>query len=386
MGLASRPVFVAALMLLSAHAANTAASAQQTKAPAPRVASAVVVETVAKGLVHPWGLQVLADGRMLVTERPGRLRLVAANGMVGAPVDGVPPVFATGQGGLLDVAVAPDFATSGILYLTYAEPRGAGTAATAVARAKLVEPAGGPAKLDGFTVIFRQQPATSGGLHFGARIAIARDGNLFVTLGERYQRDKAQDLAVHYGKVIRITPDGRVPDDNPKRPQSGAQPEIWSHGHRNAQSAAIHPETGKLWTVEHGARGGDEINIPLAGKNYGWPLITYGIDYSGSKIGNGKEAPGLEQPIYYWDPSIAPSGMAFYMGKRMSAWTGNLFVGALAGQHLTRLILEGEKVVGEEKLLADLGERIRDVRQGPDDALYVLTDHPEGRVLRVTTK
>jgi aldose sugar dehydrogenase len=336
--------------------------------------------------VHPWGLQVLADGRMLVTERPGRLRLVAANGTVGAPVDGVPPVFASGQGGLLDVDVAPDFATSGILYLTYAEPRGAGTAATAVARAKLLEPAGGPAKLDGFTVIFRQQPATSGGLHFGARIAIARDGNLFVTLGERYQRDKAQDLTVHYGKVIRIAPDGRVPDDNPKRPQSGAKPEIWSHGHRNAQSAAIHPETGKLWTVEHGARGGDEINIPLAGKNYGWPLITYGIDYSGSKIGNGKEAPGLEQPIYYWDPSIAPSGMAFYMGKRMSAWTGNLFVGALAGQHLTRLILEGEKVVGEEKLLADLGERIRDVRQGPDDALYVLTDHPEGRVLRVTTK
>jgi aldose sugar dehydrogenase len=240
--------------------------------------------------------------------------------------------------------------------------------------------------LQNVQVIFRQQPATSGGLHFGSRIAIARDGNLFVTLGERYQRDRAQDVATHYGKVIRITPEGRVPPDNPRFAGAGAQPELWSIGHRNAQSAAIHPTTGKLWTVEHGARGGDEINVPEAGKNYGWPIITYGIDYSGSKIGTGQKNDGMEQPVYYWDPSIAPSGMAFYTGDLMPAWKGNLFVGALAGQHLSRLILDNERIVGEEKLLATAGERIRDVRQGPDGALYVATDHPQGRILRLTLR
>ena len=320
------------------------AFAQQTRAPEPAQKSRVKIETIARGLVHPWALQFLPDGRMLVTERPGRLRLVTRDGRISPPIAGVPAVFATGQGGLLDVALDPAFATSGTIYFTYAEPRGAGTAGTAVARARLVAAADG-GRLDEAKVIFRQQPQTSGGLHFGSRIAIARDGNLFVTLGERFQRDRAQDLSVHYGKVVRITPDGGVPDDNPVRSAKDAQPEIWSHGHRNPQSAAIHPVTGKLWTVEHGARGGDEINIPQAGKNYGWPVITYGIDYSGAKIGEGTAKDGMEQPIYYWDPSIAPSGMAFYTGDLMPAWKGNLFVGALAGQHLVRLVLDGERVV-----------------------------------------
>ena len=362
---------------------TVSASAEQTRAPAPQSVSRIQVETVAKGLVHPWSFQFLPDGRMLVTERPGRLRVVAKDGALSQPVSDVPPVAVVGQGGLLDVAVDPTFAQTGIIYLSYAEPRGLGTAGTSVMRGKLVL-AGNAARLTDTKVIFRQEPATTGGLHFGSRIAIARDGNLFVTLGERYQRDRAQDLTNHYGKVIHITPDGAVPAANPKRSEPGARPEIWSHGHRNPQSAAIHPQTGKLWTVEHAARGGDELNIPEAGKNYGWPIITYGIDYNGSKIGVGTTQAGMEQPVYYWDPSIAPSGMAFYSGSLMPEWRGNLFVGALAGQHLSRLILSGETVVGEEKLLADLGERIRDVRNGPDGALYVATDHPEGRILRIT--
>lgn len=355
--------------------------AQQTKAPAVKSAGEVVVETVATGLEHPWGAAFLPGGRILVTERPGRLRLVDPKTKAMTVIDGVPSVFATGQGGLLDVAVSPDFATSQAIFLTYAEPRGAGTAATAVARARLEGN-----RLTGVQVIFRQQPATTGGLHFGSRIAIGRDGALFVTLGERYQRDRAQDVTAHYGKVIRILPDGRVPPDNPRFAGAGALPELWSIGHRNPQSAAIHPDTGKLWMVEHGARGGDEINIPLAGKNYGWPLITYGIDYSGRPIGTGQKADGLEQPLYFWDPSIAPSGMAFYTGDVVPAWKGNLFVGALAGQHLARLVLDGERVVGEEKILTTLGERIRDVRQGLDGALYVVTDHPQGRILRLSIK
>ncbi len=374
----------AALIAMAATMAP-AAMAQQTRAPAPQVKSQVLVETIATGLVHPWGLNFLPDGRMLVTERLGRLRIIASDGKISEPVAGVPIVAANGQGGLLDVAVDPRFSETGTIYLAFSEPRGAGSNGTSVARAKLSLSADG-GKLDATRVIFRQQPAASGGLHFGSRIVVARDGNLFVTLGERYQRDRAQELTNHYGKVVRIAPDGSVPKDNPVRAGRDVQPEIWSHGHRNPQSAAIHPVTGKLWTVEHGARGGDEVNIPEAGKNYGWPVITYGIDYSGAKIGIGQKQEGLEQPIYYWDPSIAPSGMAFYTGRLMPTWNGDLFVGALAGQHLARLILDGERIVGEEKLLTDLGERIRDVRQGPDGALYIITDHPEGRVLRVTTK
>jgi glucose/arabinose dehydrogenase len=360
-----------------ASASASALRAEQTRAReivGPRVA----VEPVASGLVHPWAFQFLPDGGLLVTERPGRLRVVTAGGALLRPITNVPEVSANGQGGLLDIALAPDFASSGIVFLTYAEPRGSGNA-TAVARARLVS----GSTLTDVRVIFRQEPAGSGGLHFGSRIAIARDGNLFVTLGERYQKDAAQDLTRHWGKVVRIAPDGSVPKDNPFAGRTDVRPEIWSSGHRNPQSAAVHPVSGKLWTVEHGARGGDEINIPQAGRNYGWPIITYGRDYSGAKIGEGTSQTGLEQPVYYWDPSIAPSGMAFYSGDIFPEWRGNLFVGALAGQHLARLVLDGERVVGEEKLLGDLGARIRDVRQGPDGHIYVATDSPDGRILRL---
>jgi aldose sugar dehydrogenase len=371
---------VAALVALVAFASQVAA--EITRAPGQPTRRGVKVETFAKGLVSPWGMAFLPDGRAIVTERPGRMRLVARDGRVSAPLGGVPAVATGGQGGLLDVALSPDFASSKVIFISYAEPRQTGGSATSVARARL-ELEGDGGRLDDFRVIFRQQPATSGPIHFGSRLVFARDGNLFVTLGERGQREKAQDLGTHYGKVVRIRPDGSVPPDNPFVNKRDAQPEIWSYGHRNLQAAAIHPATGKLWTVEHGARGGDEVNIPLAGRNYGWPVITYGRDYSGLKIGEGTAKAGMEQPVYYWDPSIAPSGMAFYTGKLFPEWKGNLFVGALRGQALHRLVLGGERVVGEEVLLRDLGERIRDVRSGPDGALWLLTDNPAGRVLRL---
>ena len=343
------------------------------------------VETVASGLASPWSLAFLPDGRMLVTERPGRLRIVSRSGTVSAPVAGVPPVFARGQGGLLDVALAPDFASSGRLYLSYAEPR-EGASGTTVARARLVEQ-GGDARLEGLEIIFRQQPAAAGGSHYGARLAFGRDGTLFVTLGDRYSlRDQAQQLSSHIGKIVRIDPDGSVPGDNPFRTRNGARPEIWSYGHRNVQGAAIDPATGRLWTIEHGARGGDELNRPEAGRNYGWPVITYGRDYSGARIGEGTAKEGMEQPVKYWDPSFAPSGLAFYTGSLLPAWKGDLFTGGLSGQRLVRLRLDEarERVVGEEVLLAGRGQRIRDVRQGPDGALWLLTDDPSnGRLLRL---
>jgi glucose/arabinose dehydrogenase len=363
--------------------AAPAVAQNQTKAPRPAEQHDVRVETIARGLEHPWAVQLLPDGRFLVTERPGRMRIVSADGRLSDPVQGVPTVAATNQGGLLDVVLDPRFAETRTIYFTYAEPRGAGTNGTSVARARLVL-SGNGGRLDDMRVIFRQLPATSGGLHFGSRIAIARDGNLFVALGERYQSDRAQEVGTHYGKVIRIRPDGSVPPDNPFLQNQTARPELWSIGHRNPQSAAIHPSTGKLWIVEHGARGGDEVNVPAAGKNYGWPIITYGRDYSGAKIGIGTEREGLEQPIYYWDPSIAPSGMAFYVSDRAPRWRNSMFVGALAGRHLVRLVLDGEKIVAEERLLADLRERIRDVRLAPDGSLIVVTDSADGRILRVT--
>jgi aldose sugar dehydrogenase len=364
---------------------GAAAHAQQTKAPPPITRVAVSVETIAKGLEHPWALQFIPDGRMLVTERPGRLRIVGRDGTLSPPVAGVPPVSAVGQGGLLDVALDPAFASNQTIYFTFAEPRRAGNSHTSVARARLVFDGPG-GRLEDVTVIFRQEPGIGGGLHFGSRIAFARDGMMFVGLGERYQRDQAQNKQSHLGKVVRIDTDGKVPRDNPFADGRDALPEIWSTGHRNVQAAAIHPVTGKLWLVEHGPRGGDEINIPEKAKNYGWPVIGYGIDYSGAVIHEGTAKAGMEQPIYYWVPSIAPSGMAFYTGDLVPAWKGNLFVGALAGQHLARLVLDGERVVSEERLLTDLGERIRDVRMGPDGALWLLTDHPQGRVLRVVGK
>ncbi len=343
------------------------------------------VETVARGLENPWSLAFLPDGRMLVTERPGRLRIISRNGTVSAPVAGVPSVFARGQGGLLDVVLAPDFDTSRAIYLSYAEPR-EGAGGTSVARARLIED-GGNARLDAVEVIFRQQPAASGGQHFGSRLVFGRDGTLFITLGDggSLRRD-AQNLSTHIGKVVRILPDGGVPQNNPFRSTANARPEIWSYGHRNVQGAALDPATGKLWTIEHGARGGDELNHPEAGKNYGWPIITYGRDYSGAAIGEGTSKPGMEQPVKYWDPSFAPSGLAFYTGDLIGAWKGSLFTGGLGGARLVRMKLDDSagSVVEEEVLLEDLGERIRDVRQGPDGALWLLTDDPgNGRVLRL---
>ncbi|MFL9503026.1 PQQ-dependent sugar dehydrogenase [Rhodopseudomonas palustris] len=344
-------------------------------------AGPLTVQTVAQKLVHPWGLAFLPDGRMLVTERPGRLRLVTPQGQVSKPLQGVPEVWASGQGGLLDVAADKDIASNHTIYLCYAEREGSG-GRTAVARASL--DAGDAPRLNDIKVIFRQQGPLSSGNHYGCRIAQDGNGNLFVTLGEHYAyRDQAQSLSNHLGKIVRIAPDGSVPDGNPFAGRDDAKPEIWSLGHRNPQGLAFNPVDGKLWEVEHGPRGGDEVNIIRKGENYGWPVIGYGIDYSGAKIHEATAKPGMQQPAKYWVPSISPSGMAFYTGKLFPTWTGSLFVGALSGQMLVRLSLDGDKITGEERLLQTLDERIRDVRQGPDGALWLLTDSDTGRLLRV---
>jgi aldose sugar dehydrogenase len=360
---------------LSAFTISIPVSAQQRF---PSSAGELAVETVASGLEHPWGLAFLPDGRMLVTERPGQLRLVSTSGQLSRPITGVPNVVARGQGGLLDVALDPNFAQNRTLYLSFSEPRAGGNG-TSVIRARL---SANGAALEGASVIFRQSPAISSNMHFGSRLVIDRTGALFVTVGDRYsQRDQAQNPENHIGKLLRISTDGGPAPGNPKK--EGWAPEIWSIGHRNVQGAALHPDTGQLWTAEHGARGGDEVNTPKAGRNYGWPVITYGIDYSGAKVGEGTSKPGMEQPLFYWDPSIAPSGAAFYAGNAWPAWRNSLFVGALAGQMLVRLSTRGESVTGEERLLANLGERIRDVRQGPDGYLYLLSDESNGKILRV---
>jgi aldose sugar dehydrogenase len=363
----------------------TASPPAQAQTPAPlRVASsagALLVETVASGLEHPWGLAFLPDGRMLVTERPGRLRLVSAGGQVSQPLVGLPRIAARGQGGLLDVVIDPGFAENRQIYLAFAEPRENNAAATAVVKARL-NLAG--TALEAVTPIFQQQPAGNTGRHFGSRLVFGRDGTLFISTGDRGNMEmSAQDPATHIGKIIRIRTDGSVPADNPFVGRAGYRPEIWSMGHRNPQGAALHPTTGALWTIEHGARGGDEINIPQKGLNYGWPVITYGIDYSGRKIGEGQSKPGLEQPVHYWDPSIAPSGALFYTADRYRGWRGSLFTGGLAGQVLMRVTLDGNKVTGEERLLREISERIRDVRQGPDGLIYLLTDATNGRILRL---
>jgi glucose/arabinose dehydrogenase len=345
-------------------------------------AGALLVETVAKGLDHPWGLAFMPDGRMLVTERPGRLRIVTRDGRLSPAVAGVPRVLASGQGGLLDVVLDRDFAANNTIYFCFSEPASGG-GRTAMARATLSD--GEAPKLDDVKVVFRQDGPLSTGGHYGCRIVQARDGNLFLTLGEHFtHRNEAQNLGNHLGKIVRVTPDGAVPPDNPFVGRQDARPEIWSYGHRNAQGAVLHPTTGKLWELEHGPMGGDEINIPLGGKNYGWPVIGYGVNYDGTKAHEATSKPGMEQPVKYWVPSIAPSGMAFYTGDLFPKWKGNLFVGALKFQLLVRLELDGEKVTKEERLLQDLRERIRDVRQGPDGALWLLTDNGNGRVLRVT--
>ena len=335
------------------------------------------VVTVARGLSHPWSLAFLPSGRMLVTERPGRLRIVTRNGGVGAPVKGVPRVAARGQGGLLDVVADTDFARNRTIFLSYSEP-GLDGAGTAVARARLEGNA-----LTDLGVIFRMAPKSHGGRHFGSRIVIARDGALFVTLGERGERRRTQDTSIHRGQVIRIGKDGSIPKDNPFVGRKGFRPEIWSYGHRNPQGAALHPETGRLWIHEHGARGGDEVNVPEPGRNYGWPIIAYGRHYWGGRIGEGTHKPGLEQPVHYWDPSIAPSGLAFVTGPVFAAWRGDMLVGALSFRMLVRLRFDGMRLVGEERLLEALDERIRDVRIGPRGYIWLLTDSDDGRLLRL---
>jgi aldose sugar dehydrogenase len=375
-----RPVAVPALLgLLACQPAQAPAQPGQRSPTPPFTPGVVRAETVARGLEHPWGLAFLPDGRMLVTERPGRLRLVGADGAVSPPLAGVPAVAARGQGGLLDVALDPDFATTRLVYLSFAEPGEGGTAGTSVARGRLAA-----AGLVDVTVIYRQQPQVRGAGHFGSRLVFGRDGTLFVTQGDRQgYRERAQDLTQGMGKVMRLHPDGGIPAGNPFAGRPDAQPGIWSYGHRNVQGAALHPGTGELWTVEHGARGGDELNVVRAGRNYGWPVITYGVDYSGVRIGEGTARAGMEQPVYYWDPVIAPSGLAFYTGDRYPGWTGSLFVGSLTPGGLVRLVLEEGRVTREERFLGGLGERIRDVVQGPDGFLYLLTDSGDGRVLRV---
>jgi len=346
----------------------------------PSSAGAIRVETVARGLSHPWALAFLPDGRMLVTERPGRMRIVARDGTLSPPLDNLPKVVAGGQAGLLDVALDKAFAQNRTLYFCFNADSGG---SAHVARAVL--DAGAQPKLGDLRVIFKQDgPPSPGGLNLACRIVQAADGNLFVSLGDHFRpRDEAQNLANHIGKIVRIAPDGSVPHDNPFVGRAGPRPEIWSYGHRNAEGLAFNPADGKLWEQEHGPRGGDEINIVEKGKNYGWPVIGFGVDYSGLRIHESTAKPGMEQPVWHWTPSIAPSGMAFYTGDLFPAWKGSLFNGALKFELLSRLTLDGDKVVKEERLLQGLRERIRDVRQGPDGALYLLTDNSDGRILRL---
>lgn len=352
-----------------------AQEAPRSPTPAP-IKLAATVTDVARGLEHPWGLTFLPDGRMLVTERAGRLRIAGRGGELSEPLAGVPRVRAGGQGGLLDVALSPTFAQDRLVYLSFSEP-GEGGAGVAVARGRL-----GERGLEGTHTIWRQQPKVGPSIHWGSRLVFRPDGTLFVTLGDRNSRDHVQDLETTIGKIVRINPDGTIPRDNPFVGREGVRPEIWSYGHRNAQGAALDAR-GQLWTVEHGARGGDELNNPQSGRNYGWPVITYGVDYSGWKIGEGTAKPGMEQPVYYWDPVIAPSGATFYRGDAFPDWRGDLLIGSLTPGGLVRLRLTDGRVTDETRYVIDPGERVRDVRQGPDGLIYVLTDSPRGRIVRL---
>lgn len=328
-------------------------------------------------LEQPWGMAFLPDGRLLITERPGRLRIFANGRLERAPVGGLPKVYARGQGGLLDVCLHPDFANNARLYLTYSG-EGEGGAATVLARAEFRNNA-----LVGLQRIFEALPRTSGGLHFGSRVVFDRAGLLYVTCGERYQMQRAQNLADLGGKVVRLRDDGSVPPDNPFVGRAGVRPEIFTYGHRNPQGMAMHPGTGRIWLVEHGPRGGDELNLLKAGANYGWPRATHGIDYSGSTISPNKSLPGMEDPVRVWVPSISPSGLAFYTGDRFPGWKGSVFTGALSDNALIRIELDGDRYVGEERLLVDLLPYIRDVRQGPDGLLYVVTHTDSGGLYRL---
>ena len=369
---------------------QTPAFPGQTDAPERKSNVAFDLVTVAGDLQNPWGLAFLPNGKMLVTERPGRMRVVAADGKLSEPITGLPDVDARGQGGLLDVALDPNFASNSLIYWSYAEPGEDGNN-TAVARGRFVD--GAQPRVENVQVIYRQRPKLNSRQHFGSRLVFGRDGTLFITQGDRSiteGRMQSQRMDGLIGKIVRINPDGTVPRDNPFVGREGARPEIWSIGHRNIQAAALHPTTGELWEVEHGTRGGDELNIVRKGKDYGWPTIAYGIEYRGGPITGGITAKeGMEQPIYYWDPVVAPSGMAFYTADLFPAWRGNLFVGGHATDDLVRLELNGERVVGEERLLRDESPRIkvRDVRQGPDGAIYLLHDSSSnGRIIKLVPK
>jgi glucose/arabinose dehydrogenase len=373
------------LLVVPALAACEAQAPRTGPAPAspqPRpIAAPVRVDTIVSELEHPWALAFLPDGRILVTERPGRLRIVDRNGGLSEPLAGVPAVLARQQGGLLDVAIDPRFGENQLVYLSFSEPADDGTSGTSVARGRLAD-----GRLENVQVIYRQTPKVRSNLHFGSRLVFDRDGRLFITQGDRYsQRPRVQDLSSTIGKIVRINTDGSIPRDNPFVGRQGARPEIWSYGHRNIQSAALHPQTGRLWTVEHGARGGDELNHPEAGKNYGWPVITYGVDYSGARIGEGTQREGMEQPVYYWDPVIAPSGMIFYTGDAFPDWRGSAFVGSLQPEALVRLVIEDDRVTREERYLGNIG-RVRDIQQGPDGFLYIVTDEDNGSLLRVSPR
>ena len=371
----TRSILIISALALAPHAP----AADAPRSPTPASERGVFdVTTIAKGIENGWGFVFLPDNRMLVTERAGRMRIVGSDGSLSAPLQGLPRIAVMGQGGLLDVTLSPDFATDGQVYFSFAEP-GDGGAGTAVARGRLTA-----SSLENVQVIWRQQPKVDGGNHFGSRIVFRDDGTLFITLGDRFtHRPKVQDLGTTIGKIVRINADGSVPRDNPFVERAGARPEIWSYGHRSVQAAALHPQTRELWTIEHGARGGDELNNPRAGRNYGWPVITYGVDYSGEKIGEGTAKAGMEQPVYYWDPVIAPSGAVFYTGQAFGAWQGDLFVGSLNPGGLVRLDLENGSVRQETRYLGELRARIRDVQQGSDGFLYVLTDESRGRILKL---
>ncbi|MDH1302870.1 PQQ-dependent sugar dehydrogenase [Achromobacter sp. GD03932] len=375
----SRPAAIARALFLSFSSCLALPASAQ---PGPEPASVPArVTAVVGGLIHPWAMAFLPEGGVLITERPGNLRLLRIPGGLSKPLAGVPKVAAQGQGGLLDVALSPDFARDRYVYLSYAEADGS-KSGTAVGRGKLS--ADGTA-LEDFRVLFRQQPKLSSGLHYGSRLVFDGKGYLYISLGENNQRPTAQDLDKLQGKVVRLKADGSVPPDNPFVGQAGARPEIWSYGHRNPQGMALNPWSGQLWENEHGPRGGDEINLVKRGKNYGWPLATHGINYSGQPIpeAKGADLPGMEPPLYWWPKSPAISGMAFYSADRFPAWRNSVFIGALANQNLIRLTLDGDRVVAQEWLLTDRKQRIRDVRQGPDGYVYVLTDASPGELLRL---
>jgi len=375
-----------ALALIAASVAFLPAAGHAEERTIDTETGTIKVKTLAEGLDHPWGMAFLPDGRLLVTERAGDLRIVSADGTLTEPLSGVPKVVAEGQGGLLDVALDPNFAENKLVYLSYSEP-GDGGASTAVARGRLTENA-----VEDVKVIFRQTPKVSGGNHFGGRLAFTPDGKLFITLGERFKFEPAQDLTSHLGKIVRINPDGSVPPDNPFIGQKDAQPEIWSYGHRNVESAAIHPKTGKLWTLEFGPKGGDELNIPAPGLNYGWPVVSWGKHYDGKDIPNPPTHPEFADAVRHWTPVISPSGITFYTSEAFPGWTAstipawkdNLLIGGLSSQAIIRLTLDGETVTGEERI--PMGARIRDVEQGPDGAIYALTDAGDGAVLRITAQ